>query len=168
MGRLSFQAPRHREMWRELTKVSRVPPAGGPADGAVVLDVGGIRVSTGRIREFLLRVLRVNPEGRYTASVLDAEREEEALEAIRKADLGVVFLVEGWALSPKEIKALHERVRTVGGHKMPVHFVVLGPVTEGEPAPPRNQEWTQWRDFVDSLRDPATDVVAYQRLPALT
>ncbi|NIP92985.1 MAG: DUF2868 domain-containing protein [Akkermansiaceae bacterium] len=163
LATLDFQAPRHRELWRGLTKVERTLASEGPADGAVLLDVGGTEVSGERVREFLLRELRVNPQARYTAAVLDEEREEEALEAIREAELGVVFLVEGWALSPKQMRVLHERVRAVGGVDVPVNFLVLGELRDGEPSSPARDEWEQWKAFVDSLRDPAAEAVAYRR-----
>ena len=166
LARIDFQAPRHRELWRRLTNVERSLRSDGPADGALVLDVGGIEAPTEHLREFLLRVLRVNPVARYAAALMDAEREEEALAAIREAELGVVILVEGWALSPKEMKALHDRVRAVGGPQMPVHFLVMEERKGGSPAAPPEEEWKQWKSFVDSLEDPATDAVAFRELPA--
>ena len=167
LATLAFQAPRHRELWRGLTKVERTLPSKGQGDGVLLLDVGGIEVETEAVREFLLRELRVNPRSRHTTAVLDAQREEEALEAIRTADLGVVFLVEGWALSPKEMRALHRRVREVGGRDLPVNFLVLGELRDGVPSAPDPEEWTQWKAFVDSLRDPVAEVVPYERLAAI-
>jgi hypothetical protein len=114
------------------------------------------------VRGFLLRELRVNPEARFTAAVLDEDGEEEALEAIRSADLGVVFLVEGWALAPKQMRALYERVRAVGGPEIPVQFLVLGELQKGKPTPPEEDDWAQWAAFVDSLRDPAAEAVAFE------
>ena len=161
LASLEFQAPRHRELWRELTKTERKLASSGAGDGVVLIAVGGVEADAGRIRELLLRELRVNPRATYPAGVLDGERESEALEAMRKADLGVVLLVEGWALSPKQMKALHERVRAAGGSEAPVHYLVIGELREGVPTAPGREEWTQWKDFVDSLRDPAAEVVAF-------
>jgi hypothetical protein len=157
-----FQAPRHRELWRRLTKVEQTVASEGQADGVVLLDVGGTEVPTEKLRGFLLRELRVNPEARFTAAVLDGEGEREAMEAIRKAELGVVFLVEGWALSPQQMRVLHARVRSVGGAEIPVHMLVMGELRGGELSAPDGEEWSQWRAFVDSLRDPATEAVAYR------
>lgn len=162
---LSFQEPRHRELWRELTRIDRGEPASGPADGVVLLDVGGIDVPTEALRGFLLRHLRVNPEARYTASILDEGREAEAWEAIERAPLGVVFLVEGWALSPKQMNALHKRFRS-GDPERPLRFLVLGPIRGGLPSAPAAGDVTQWKAYVDGLRDPAVEVIAYHETEA--
>lgn len=162
LATLPFQAARHRELWRELTKVESHVPSEGQADGVVLIDVGGTEISTGAVREFLLRELRVNPLKRFTAAVLDEDCEREALEAIGEAELGVVLLVEGWALSPKQIGALHERIREMGGAELPVQFLVVGEMADGALTPPTDEEWQQWKGFVDSLRDPASDVVAFR------
>jgi hypothetical protein len=162
LATLPFQAPRHRDLWRRLTKIEQTVASEGQADGVVLLDVGGTEVPTGSVRGFLLRELRVNPEARFTAAVLDEDGEEEALEAIRSADLGVVFLVEGWALAPKQMRALYERVRAVGGPEIPVQFLVLGELQKGKPTPPEEDDWAQWAAFVDSLRDPAAEAVAFE------
>jgi hypothetical protein len=161
LASLDFQEPRHRELWRQLTRVERSMPTEGPADGVVLLDVGGTGVETARLREFLLREMRVNPEGRYEAAVLDEEAEAEAWAAIRKAPLGVVYLVEGWALSPKEMAAIHARVREHGEDRL-VRFLVFGGVRDGMPEAPADAEFAQWKEFVDGLRDPAAEVVAYE------
>ncbi len=71
--------------------------------------------------------------------------------------------MEGWALSPKQMRVLHERVRAVGGVDVPVNFLVLGELRDGEPSSPARDEWEQWKAFVDSLRDPAAEAVAYRR-----
>lgn len=167
LGSLAFQAPRHRELWRQLTKVERCLPSKGQADGVVLLDVGGTGVTVEAVREFLLRELRVNPQARHTAGVLDEEREREALAAIEEAELGVVFLVEGWALSPKEMRVLYKRVRAVGGDELPMNFLVLGELQGGEPGAPSDEDWQQWKAFVDSLRDPAAEAVAYREPAAV-
>lgn len=162
LARLDFQEPRHRELWRQLTRVERRVPTEGPADGVVVLDVGGTGVETGAVREFMLREMRVNPEARYEAAVLDETAEAEAWAAIRRAPLGVVYLVEGWALSPKEMAAIHARVRQQGKDR-PVRFLVIGEVRDGVPGAPAEAEFAQWKAFVDGLRDPAAEVVAYEK-----
>jgi len=163
---LEFQEVRHRELWRRLMGVQRDLPTEGPADGVVLLDVGGSGVETGALREFLLRELRVHPEHRYEAAVLDADREAEAWEAISKAPLGVVFLVEGWALSPKQMDALYRRVRERQA-KRPLRFLVLGAVHEGRPGVPAAEDFAQWKNWVDGLRDPSAEVVAYRELEAV-
>ena len=161
LGGLDFQEPRHRELWRQLTRVERNLMTEGPEDGVVLLDVGGIGIATDAVKEFLLRGMRVNPEGLYAAAILDAEAEAEAWTAIRKAPLGVVFLVEGWALSPKQMTAIYQRVRA-GGMDRLLRFLVLGEIRDGVPAAPSTEEFAQWKDFVDGLRDPSAEVVAYE------
>ena len=136
-------------------------PTEGTADGVVVLDVGGSGVETGRLREFMLREMRVNPEARYEAAVLDESAEEEAWEAIRQAPLGVVYLVEGWSLSPKLMTAIHQRVRSHGEERL-VRFLVIGEVVDGVPGPPAKADFDQWKVFVDGLRDPAAEIVAFE------
>ena len=162
LATLAFQAPRHRDLWRRLTKVERTVASPGQADGVVRIDVGGTNVRTDAVREFLLRELRVNPSSRHAAAVLDEDREKEALETIRAADLGVVLLVEGWALSPKQMRALYGRVRAVGGEDLAINFLVLGELRDGQPTAPHAEEWREWVAFVDSLQDPAVEAVAYE------
>ena len=161
LARLDFQEARHRELWRQVTRVERSLGTEGPADGVVLLDVGGIGIEVEAVKEFLLRRMRVNPEALHAAAVLDAATEAAAWRAIRKAALGVVFLVEGWALSPKQMTAIYQRVRA-GGKDRTLRFLVLGEITEGVPGAPSDEEFAQWKQFVDGLRDPWTEVVAYE------
>lgn len=163
---LQFQEPRHRELWRGLSGVQRDCEWEGPADGVVLLDVGGSGVKTQALREFLLRVMRVHPEERYEAAVLDGAREAEAWRAIRQAPLGVVLLVEAWALSPKQMNVIYERVRD-GDASRPVRFLVLGTVRDGQAEPPDPEDFAQWKHYVDGLRDPAAEVVAYRDVERL-
>ena len=51
---------------------------GGPTDGALVLDLGGMDPDHERLRPFLLRRVRVNPVGWATLGVLDEGAEEKA------------------------------------------------------------------------------------------
>ena len=161
LARLDFQEPRHRELWRHLTRVELSLATEGPEDGVVLLDVGGIGITTDAVKEFLLRGMRVNPEGHYEAAVLDAKAEAEAWRAIRNAPLGVVFLVEGWALSPKQMTAIYRRARAAGENRM-LRFLVLGDIRDGLPGPPSDEDFKQWKKFVDGLRDPSAEVVAYE------
>ena len=41
-------------------------------------------------------------------------------------------------------------------------FLVLGEIADGEPSPPDDEEFAQWRRYVDGLRDPWAEVVAYE------
>lgn len=161
LAALSFQAPQHRDLWRRLNRVRKVVPSKGQEDGVVVLDVGGAEVAEDSLRRFLLQELRVNPEVTYTAGVLRGNGEKEALDAIRNAKLGVVFLVEGWSLAPKQLNVLHRQVREVGGEDLPIHMLILGELSKGVPAAPSDEEWEQAKTYVDSLQDPATEVVAF-------
>ena len=162
-GRLDFQERRHRVLWRRLAQNERGALMEGPADGVVLLKVGGVEVDQKLLRGFLLRKVRVHVEEEYEAAVLDGTREEEALAAISKAPMGVVFLVEGWALSPKEMKMLYERVKSVGP-ECTLRFLVVGELQSGVPSSPDNEEYVQWERFVDGLKDPATEVLPYEEL----
>jgi len=123
---LVFQEPRHRTLWRELSKVQRGEIHSSQADGVVLLDVGGLEVETETIRPFLLRELRVNPEARFYLGPLDEEGERKALQAARDAAMGVVFLVEGWNLSPKQMAIYHARVREAIGADHLIRYLVVG------------------------------------------
>ena len=151
---LDFQEARHRALWREVSKVSRGEVKKGAADGAVLLEVGGFEPTTEAVRPFLLQELRVNPEGRFSLGTLDEAKEKEALAAARAAAMGVVFLVEGWSLSPKQMTKHHERVReALGGRdgaKM-IRYVVAG----------NEEEFAQWVSFVDGLRDELAECFRY-------
>ena len=160
-GQLDFQERRHRVLWRKLARDERATLLEGPADGVVLLRVGGVEVEEELLRGFLLRKLRVHAEGSYAAAVLDEAGETEALAAIRKAPLGVVFLVEGWALSPKEMQALYKRIKAAGKDRA-LRFLVLGAIRDGVPSAPEAEEFAQWERFVDGLRDPATEIFGYE------
>ena len=148
---LEFLEGRHRKAWREAARVERGEVVTGPADGAVVLDVGGTGVATEEVRPFLLRELRVNPAGRFALGTLDEAGEREAMEAVRGSDLGVVFLVEGWSLSPKQMGSWHGRVREALGEGRLIRYVVAG----------SEEEAGRWREFVDGLRDGEAEVFRF-------
>jgi hypothetical protein len=65
------------------------------------------------------------------------------------------------------MRVLYERVRAVGGDELPVNFLVLGELQGGEPGAPSDEDWQQWKAFVDSLRDPAAEAVAYREPAAV-
>ncbi|HEY1121827.1 MAG TPA: DUF2868 domain-containing protein, partial [Haloferula sp.] len=106
----AFQSPRHRRLWRVLTGVKRGEEPTGPADGALVLDLGGISPDQDALRPFFLRHLRLNPVAWETLAVLDAGREASARTALEKAPAGVVLLAEGWSLAPRQIEDTLKRV----------------------------------------------------------
>jgi len=149
---MDFQESRHRSLWRELNRVERGEVASAPADGVVVLDIGGLEVKTETIRPYFLQVLRVNPEARFSLGTLDAEGEKMAMEAARAAALGVVFLVEGWNLSPKQMAIYHAKVREAIGERHLIRYLVLEASDE---------EMQQWIAFVDGLKDSETEVFRY-------
>lgn len=148
---LDFQEARHRTLWRDLTKVCRGEVRSGPADGVVLLDIGGLEMETEAMRPFLLQSLRVNPEARFSLGTLDAEQEKLALKTAGAAAMGVVFLVEGWNLSPKQMEVYHSQVRAAIGDDPMIRYVVVG----------SEEELGQWQTFVDSLRDSETAVVRF-------
>ena len=161
LSSLAFQERRHRELWRQLIRDESEERFEGPSDGVVVVNVGGIEIDEEALRGYLLRRLRVHADALFNAEVLDGSGEESAFEAIRSAPLGVIFLVEGWALSPKQVRALYGRVREIDKERA-VRFLVLGDLTDGHPVAPSEDDLAQWEAFGDSLRDPAVVVSPFR------
>ncbi len=152
LAMMDFQESRHRSLWRELNRVQRGEVASAPTDGVVVLDVGGIDVEMESLRPYFLQVLRVNPEVRFSLGTLDSEGERKAMDAARSAAMGVVFLVEGWNLSPKQMAIYHGKVREAIGDRHMIRYLVLNASDE---------EMKQWIGFVDGLKDSETEVFRY-------
>lgn len=159
LDQLAFLDPEHRKLWRTLCRVERVVAMEGMKDGVVLLDLGGLAVETAELRPFLLQKLRVNPEKRFAIGVLDEATEREAWEAMRSAPCGVVILVEGWDLSPKQMTALFARIRKEAGAETVMRVVVLG---DGLTAPSA-AEFTAWQSFVDDQRDPSLECLAFEK-----
>jgi hypothetical protein len=158
LGGLEFQDLEHRKLWREISRVERAVTMEGMKDGVVLLDVGGLGLDEAELRPFLLQSLRVNPEKSYSVGVLDATEEREAWVAMRAAPCGVVMLVEGWSLSPKEMMALIERIRREAGEETVLRVLVLGDgVVE-----PDEADFVRWQEFIDGLRDPRLECVDYK------
>lgn len=158
LSSLQLQDPAHRKLWREITRVERTVVIEGPSDGVVLLDVGGLNLDVSELRPFLLQTLRVNPEKSYSVGVLNEAKEKEAWEAMKKAPCGVVMLVEGWSLSPKQMKALVSRIREEAGEETVLRVLVLGDGVE----PPEEEDFAQWQKFIDALRDPNLECIAYE------
>jgi len=158
LAAVDFQDPEHRKLWRQLTRVERTVVIDGPSDGVVLLDVGGLSLEIEKLRPFLLQTLRVNPEKEYSVSVLDAAEERDAWEAMKKAPCGVILLVEGWSLSPKQMTILIERIRKSAGEETVLRVLVMG---DGLTAPSEG-DFTQWQRWVDGLRDPKLECVAFE------
>jgi len=161
---LDFQARRHRELWRSLTNAQPAQTASHPADGVVVLDVGGSGLPIDALRPFLLRRLRVHPVAWLTVAVMDAGSEAQAAEALASAPAGVVFLAEGWALSPPRMQSLHARARSAAGPDTPLLFLVANVSPDATPVPPTAEEQAIWTRFVDELADPAAEVFFFSPL----
>jgi hypothetical protein len=159
---LDFQGRHHRALWRELTACGRVDADGLPPDGALVLDVGGSGLTAEMLRPFLLRRMRVNPVAWHSVAVLDEGEETAAASALGMAQAGLVFLTEGWALSPARMAALHAKARKEGGARLPIRFLVVNAGEDGLPKSPTAEEWREWERFTDGLRDPETEVVRYE------
>lgn len=159
---LEFQDLGQRRLWRELNRVEKAEITEGPRDGVIVLDVGGIGLEPKILRPFLLQILRVNPEATYEVGVLDGEQEASAWAAIKKSPNGVILLVESWNLSPKQMRALWERLRAAGGAEMNVRFLVLGEIRPEKVAAPSEADFLLWQNFVDGLRDPLAEAVAFR------
>ncbi|AWN15967.1 DUF2868 domain-containing protein [Salinisphaera sp. LB1] len=160
LARLDFQAPRHRALWRALAGVTRGAVAESSADGALVLDVGGHDIDGGAIRGFLLRRLRLNPQATQRVSVLDADAEEAADRALAHSPGHVVLVAPDWALSPRSAERLQARVRATAGRATPITWVIVAD-DDGTPGAPEAGNMARWTAFVDGLRDPATEITAY-------
>ncbi len=162
LAALDFQAKRHRELWREMMGTRRVDTSEAPRDGVLVLDVGGTGLKEEDLRGFLLRRLRVNPGEWFEVGVWNVQGEAAALESFRKAPAGVVFLAEGWALSPPRMKALHAQVRSLAGAETMIYFLVANAGSDGGPAEVKDEEQEIWRDFVDRLADASAEIFFYE------
>lgn len=162
LQKLDFQESRHRSLWREMAKVDRAVVKTSQADGVVLLDVGGAGVQLESVRPFLLQNLRVNPEAVHQTGVLDASKEATALAAMKEAALGVVMVVEGWSLSGPQMKRNYETVRGAIGIEKPIRFLVVGTVKGDSVSEVNEEEFAEWTKFVDSLRDPAVEVVRWE------
>lgn len=168
LANLEFQDVAQRRLWRELNRVEKGVIMEGPRDGVVLLDVGGIGVAPDVLRPFLLQILRVNPEATYEVGVLDGEQEINAWKAIKDSPNGVILLVEAWSLSPKQMRSLWERLREVGGAAMNLRFLVLGEVGTDQVEAPNSDDFSHWQKFVDSLRDPLAEAVAFETENVIT
>ena len=143
-----FQAPGHRRLWRVLTGVRRGEDPQGPADGALVIDLGGISPDHDSLRPCFLRHLRMNPVAWETLDVLDGGREAAARAALEKAPAGVILLAEGWALAPRRIEEVLKRVLdAAGGRRIVLHVADFD--KEGRPGPVKDDERAAWEAFLD-------------------
>jgi hypothetical protein len=161
LSHLSFQAPHHRRLWRALTGVERGEDPAGPLDGALVIDLGGSAPDRAALRPFLLRRLRVNPTGWETLGVLDARQEAAAHAALRKASGGIVLLVEGWALAPRQMEQTLRAVRHAGADRRVV-VLVGNRQSDGRLQPPTAEERAAWERFGDTLPDTEVALVFYE------
>ncbi len=163
---LDFQGRHHRVLWRKITGSERVETDEKPLDGVLVLDVGGSGLSEQSLRPFLLRRLRVHPTAWKSVAVLAPGAEQEAAESLAQAPAGVVLITEGWALSPPEMIHHHRKIRISVGSKIPVKFLVANVDADQKPTPVTPAERHEWTRFVDSLRDPATEVFFFENDPS--
>ena len=149
LGRLTFQAPAHRKLWRAMTEVRRGDEPKGPVDGALVVALGA-ELDREALRPFLLRKLRLNPTGWETLGVMDSGREEAARAALAKAPAGVVLVAEAWSLAPRQLEQALQEVGAVAGDRR-VALVVGNPAPHGMTAP-TDGERAEWERFVDARR----------------
>lgn len=146
-----FQSPRHRKLWRVLTGVRRGEEPEGPADGALVIDLGGISPDHDALRPFFLRHLRMNPVAWETLDVLDAGREAAARSALEKSPAGVILLAEGWSLAPRRMEETFKRVLdATGGRRIVLHVADFD--KEGRPRAPKAGERAAWEAFFDGQK----------------
>jgi len=157
----AFQSPRHRRLWRVLTGVKRGEEPQGPADGALVLDLGGISPDHDALRPFFLRHLRLNPVAWETLAVLDAGREAAARDALEKAPAGVVLLAEGWSLAPRQIEDTLKRVAAAAEGRRTA-IVVADFDRDGRPRPPKAEERAAWEAFFDGQKGLDVELSLYE------
>lgn len=147
----AFQAPLHRKLWRVLTGVRRGSEPEGPADGALIIDLGGISPDREALRPFFLRHLRMNPVAWETLDVLDTGREESARAALAKAPAGVVLLAEGWSLAPRRMEETLKRVlEAAGGRRLVIHVADFD--KQGRPREVKPDERAAWEAFLDGQK----------------
>jgi hypothetical protein len=157
----AFQSPRHRRLWRVLTGVKRGVEPEGPADGALVLDLGGISPDHDSLRPFFLRHLRLNPVAWETLAVLDAGREAAARAALGKAPAGIVLLAEGWSLAPRQIEETLKRVSAAAEGRRTA-IVVADFDRDGRPRPPKAEERAAWEAFFDGQKGLDVELSLYE------
>jgi hypothetical protein len=157
----AFQSPRHRRLWRVLAGTRRGGEPEGPADGALVLDLGGVAVDREALRPYFLRQLRLNPVAWETLGVLDEGREASARTALAKAPAGVILLAEGWSLAPRQIEEALRRVHEAAtGRRVAVVVADFG--RDGRPRPPKPGERAAWEAFFDAQRGQEAELSIYE------
>lgn len=162
LASLDFQSRPHRTLWRELTGGElREEIAKRPTDGALVIDVGGAGFSREALRPFLLQKLRVNPTAWETTGVLDPEREAAARSALTEAPAAIVLLVEGWALSPRQVESLLAKVSGLKEDRR-VILLIGNAEPNGAMRPVEEDERTNWKRFVDGLAGSEVELVFYE------
>ncbi|MEM1083547.1 MAG: DUF2868 domain-containing protein [Verrucomicrobiota bacterium] len=158
LGRLTFQSPHHRKLWRAMTGVKRGEEPVGPVDGALVVSLEGAVPAKESLRPFMLRVLRMNPTGWERLGVLDQDHEEAARAALEKATAGIVLLAEGWSLAPRSVeKALDEVASRAGDRR--VVLLVGNPTADGSMGPPEAEQRVEWERFMDGRRGDEVELV---------
>jgi len=146
-----FQSPAHRKLWRVLTGVRRGEDPQGPADGALVIDLGGISPDREALRPFFLRYLRMNPVAWESLDVLDAGREAAARVALEKAPAGIILLAEGWSLAPRRMEETLKKVLdAAGGRRLVVHVADFE--KGGRPGTVKPDERAAWEAFADGQK----------------
>ena len=146
-----FQSPGHRKLWRVLTGVRRGRDPEGPADGALVIDLGGISPDHDALRPFFLHHLRMNPVAWETLDVLDAGREAAANAALGKAPAGVILVAEGWSLAPRRMEETLKRVLdATGGRRIVIHVANFD--QDGKPRAVTGDERAAWEAFIDAQK----------------
>lgn len=162
LASLDFQSRPHRALWRELTGGEvREESAKRPTDGALVIDVGGAGFSREHLRPFLLQKLRVNPTAWETTGVLDPERETAARNALTDAPAAIVLLVEGWALSPRQVESLLAKVSGLKEDRR-VIFLIGNAESNGAMRPAEEDERANWKRFVDGLAGSEVELLFYE------
>lgn len=148
---LVFQSAAQRRLWRVLGGVRRGEDPSGPADGALVIDLGGISPDREALRPWFLRRLRLNPVAWESLDVLDAGREAAARAALEKAPAGIVLVAEGWSLAPRRIEEILRRVlAAAAGRRVVLHVADFD--ESGRPRAVTAAEKAGWEAFVDGRK----------------
>ncbi|WP_193211901.1 DUF2868 domain-containing protein [Luteolibacter marinus] len=156
-----FQSPGHRRLWRVLTGVRRGGEPQGPADGALVIDLGGISPDREALRPYFLHHLRMNPVSWETLNVLDAGREAAAKAALEKAPAGVILLAEGWSLAPRRMEETLKRVLdAAGGRRIVLHVADFD--QQGRAKTVNAAERAAWETFIDSQKGHDVDLSIHE------
>jgi Protein of unknown function (DUF2868) len=151
MKTLSFQAPRHRRLWRLMQGSRRDEIEDRPADGALVIELGGSHARQDALRPLFLQRLRLNPKIWESTGVLDEDKEASARKALKDAPAGIILLAEAWSLAPRQMEGIFARLRNLSAQRRLILYVT-NLDSQGQPTAPNAGERANWERFLDQQR----------------